>query len=114
MRHVHINAPRMAIAFLDNHHFLRRLDEEEWPTCKPGCRYAGLFARRTRRESDLAVQDLVIVLFHDVLGPLLQIWVRQIRNAIGRLLSGADRDAIADVGMAGSLAMSDGEPGTGM
>jgi hypothetical protein len=41
-------------------------------------RDAGLLARRARRKADLAVQDLIVVLLHDVLGPLLQVRVRQI------------------------------------
>ena len=114
MGHVHVDAPRLTIALFDQVHDLGRLHEEERAAGQTDRGNAPGHAGLAGREGDLALQDLLVVLLHDVLRPLLHIGVGQIADAVVRLLAGAVGDAVADIGVARIVATGGGEPGTRM
>ena len=99
MGHVHIDMTDVRIFGRDDQDFLGRLDEIERPAIQHENRSARRLAGGARRIGDLAFKDLVIVLLHDVLGPLLQIGIGEVGDAIGRLHAQASGLAVADMGM---------------
>src|SRR5215467_15627805 len=91
MGYVQQDMARFAVSGEDHGDLARRLQDvqstaeehvEAW--------HAGRPARRTRREGELAGKHFVVVLLHHVFGPLLQIGVADVADALGGLFS---RDA---------------------
>jgi hypothetical protein len=80
-------------------YLLGRLNEEERAAGLHDRGNAPRLAGLARRIGDLSGKDLIIVLLHDVLGPLLQIRVGQVGDVVVRLLTGAASNRVVDIGM---------------
>ncbi len=105
MRRVQPDMPRFGVA-VENHRDLplRRHDEQSPAEQHVEARNAGSRARGTRGERELAREHFVVVLFHHVFGPLLQIGVADVPDALGRLPSPVSRFVVRKVGMTRVLA----------
>src|SRR5262249_27341030 len=57
-----------------------------------------------RREGDLSREHLIVVLFHPLLNPGLQIWIAEIGDQERRLLAGAKSVGVAHAGVGGIIA----------
>src|SRR5215469_593019 len=85
--------PDLLVAVKNDRDLLWRLHEMQGTaTISHESRDAGGLAGLTRGIGHLACEHLVIVLFHHVPGPLLEIGVGQVRDAVGWLLAGAVRN----------------------
>ena len=82
VRHVQIDVPRLLTRLLNHDNFRRRLEQEERTSREQVIGHPLRLAGLARSIGDFSGEDLVIVLLHDVLRPLLQIGVRKVANAV--------------------------------
>src|ERR1700686_1513192 len=88
MGHVHVDAPHLRVALEDHGDLPRRLHEIDRLGAEPHkARHAGRRARRARRISVFPGKHLIVVLFHYLGDPWLEIGISDTANAIGRLLT---------------------------